>query len=282
MQEDLNYIHSGALVDVEWLQGHLADPAVRVIEVDVNSAAYNQGHIRRAIYFNWHRDLQDRVIRAPIRKTQLEALLSRFGVSNDSTVVLYGDHHNWFAAWMYWLLKYYGHRDVRLLDGGRAKWLAEGCEMTTQQLSYPPARYTAQAPRSTIRAFRSHVLLSLECEGAVLVDARSPEEYCGELPARGEIQEGVRRGGHIPGAINIPWEMAVREDGTFRSAEELRALYASKGVTSGKEVIVYCHLGERSSHTWFVLHSLLGYRHVLHYDGSWSEWGSLIGAPIEK
>ncbi|HKV58058.1 MAG TPA: sulfurtransferase [Ktedonobacteraceae bacterium] len=283
MPENTGYIYPEALVDMEWLQSHLADPMVRVIDVDVDTTAYEHGHIPGAIGFGWQKDLQEPVIRAPISKSQLEALLSRAGVSNDTTMILYGDHHNWFATWAFWLLKYYGHRDVRLLNGGRVKWLAERREITTQVPSYPPAHYTAQAPRHTIRAFRDQVLLSLGCKSAVLVDVRSSGEYSGELLAPGITrQEGVQRGGHIPGAVNIPWAMTVREDGTFRSAEELRALYASKGVTSGKEVIVYCHIGERSSHTWFVLHSLLGYGHVLHYDGSWVEWGSLIGAPIEK
>ena len=283
MPENIGYIYPDALVDVEWLQSHVADPMVRVIDVDVDTTAYEQGHIPGAVGFNWQKDLQDHVIRAPIGKAQLEALLSRAGVSNDATIVLYGDHHNWFATWTFWLLKYYGHRDVRLLNGGRAKWLAERREITTQAPSYPPAYYPARAPRNTIRAHRDQVLLSLGCKSVILVDVRSPGEYSGELLApSATLPEGVQRGGHIPGAVNIPWAMAVREDGTFRSAEELRTLYAGKGVTSGKEVIVYCHIGERSSHTWFVLHSLLGYARVLHYDGSWIEWGSLIGAPIEK
>jgi thiosulfate/3-mercaptopyruvate sulfurtransferase len=283
MPENIGYIHPEALVDVEWLQGHLADPTVRVIEVDVDTTAYEQGHIPGAVDFNWQKDLQDQVIRAPISKVQLEALLSRVGVSNDTTVVFYGDHHNWFAAWTFWLLKYYGHRDVRLLDGGRTKWLADKRGITTQVPSYPPSSYTAQVSHTSIRAFRDQVLLTLGCRSGVLVDVRSPAEYSGELlDAAAMPWEGARRGGHIPGAVNIPWAMAVREDGTFRSAEELRALYGGKGVTSDKEVIVYCRVGERSSHTWFVLHYLLGYAHVRNYDGSWTEWGSLIGAPIEK
>ncbi len=283
MLENRGYIHPEVLVDVEWLQSHLDDPTVRVIEVDVDSTAYEQGHIPGAVNFRWQEELQDQVIRAPISKAQLEALLSRIGVSNDTTIVLYGDHHNWFAAWTFWLLKYYGHQDVRLLDGGRVKWLAEMGEITRQVPSYPPAHYTAKAPRNAIRAFRDQVLLSLGCKNIVLVDVRSPGEYSGEqVDVAAMPWEEARRGGHIPGAVNIPWGGSVREDDTFRSSEELRALYESKGVTSSKEAIVYCHVGERSSHTWFVLHYLLGYTHVLHYDGSWSEWGNLIGAPIEK
>lgn len=279
MSENIGYIHPEALVETDWLQGHLADHSVRVIEVNGDPTIYEQGHIPGAINFDWQKDLQDQVIRAPIGKAQLETLLSRVGIGNDSTIVLYGDHHNWFAAWTFWLLKYYGHRDVRLLNGGRMKWLAEKRGITTRVPCFASAHYTAQAPLSTIRAFREQVLLSLGCKSAVLVDVRSAGEYSGELFSVGTTGQ---RGGHIPGAVNIPWDMAVREDGTFRSRGELHALYTSEGVTPGKEVIVYCHVGERSSHTWFVLHSLLGYTHVLHYDGSWAEWGSSIGAPIEK
>lgn len=283
MPENIGYIYPEALVDVEWLQAHLAAPTVRVIEVDVDTTAYEQGHIPGAIGFNWQKDLQDQVIRALISKERLEALLSRVGVSNLTTIVLYGDHHNWFAAWAFWLLKYYGHQDVRLLDGGRLKWLADKREITTQVPSYPPTSYTAQASHTNIRAFRDQILLTLGRRGSVLVDVRSPTEYNGELLTHATMpQEGAQRGGHIPGAVNIPWTMAVREDGTFRSAGELRALYTGKGITSDKEVIVYCRVGDRSSHTWFVLHYLLGYTHVRNYDGSWIEWGSLIGAPIEK
>jgi thiosulfate/3-mercaptopyruvate sulfurtransferase len=283
MSENMGYIHPETLVDVEWLQAHLADPTVRVIEVDVDTADYKRGHIPGAVSFNWHKDLLDQVIRAPISKKQLEALLSRVGVSNLTTIVLYGDHHNWFATWAFWLLKYYGHRDVCLLDGGRARWLADKREIITQVPSHPPTSYTAQASHANIRAFRDQVLLTLGCRGGVLVDVRSPAEYSGELLAHATVpREGAQRGGHIPDAVNIPWVMAVREDGTFKSAEELHALYAGKGVTPDKEVIVYCCDGERSSHTWFVLHCLLGYTHVRNYDGSWAEWGSLIGAPIEK
>ena len=283
MSENTGYTHPEVLVDAGWLRAHLADPMVRLIEVDVDTTAYQEGHIPGAVGFNWQKDLQDQVIRAPLSKAQLEALLSRSGVSNDTTIVLYGDHHNWFATWAFWILKYYGHRDVRLLDGGRGKWLADKREIATQVPSYPPTSYAAQAPRNTIRAFRDQVLLSLGCRDGALVDVRSPAEFSGKLlaPANWQ-QEGAQRGGHIPGAINIPWAMAVRRDGTFKSAEELRALYAGHGITPDKEIIAYCRIGERSSHTWFVLHSLLGYTHVRHYDGSWAEWGSLIGAPIEK
>jgi thiosulfate/3-mercaptopyruvate sulfurtransferase len=283
MTENKGYTHPEALVDAEWVQAHLADPAVRLIEVDVDTTAYEQGHIPGAVGFNWQRELQDQVLRAPVSKEQLEELLSNAGVSNDTTIVLYGDNNNWFAAWALWILKYYGHRDVRLLDGGRIKWLADKRELTTAVPSYPRTRYTAQAPHNDIRSFRDQILLSLGRNGYALVDVRSPAEYSGELLAPAHLpQEGAQRGGHIPGAANIPWSMAVREDGTFKPAEELRSLYESKGITSEKEVIAYCRIGERSSHTWFVLHYLLGYPTVRNYDGSWTEWGSLISVPIEK
>ena len=222
-------------------------------------------------------------MRAPLSQQHLEELLGRAGVSNDTTVVLYGDNNNWFAAWALWILKYYGYSDVRLLDGGRVKWLADKREITSEVPSYPRATYHANAPHPEIRALRDQVLHELGSPNLALVDVRSPGEYSGELLAPANLpQEGAQRGGHIPGAANIPWSQAVREDGTFKSADELRALYGGKGVTPDKEVIAYCRIGERSSHTWFVLNYLLGYPSVRNYDGSWTEWGSLINAPIEK
>ena len=283
MSENKDYIHPEALVDAEWVQAHLTDPAVRLIEVDVDTTAYEQGHIQGAVGFNWQKELQEQLVRAPVSKEQLEALLSRSGVTNDTTIVLYGDNNNWFAAWALWILKYYGHKDVRLLDGGRVKWLADKRELTTAVPSYPRTSYTAQAAHSDIRAFRDQILRSLGRTGFALVDVRSPAEYIGELLAPAHLpQEGAQRGGHIPGAANIPWSMAVREDGTFKPAQELRTLYESKGISAEKEVVAYCRIGERSSHTWFVLHYLLGYPTVRNYDGSWTEWGSLIEVPIEK
>ncbi|HYT35318.1 MAG TPA: sulfurtransferase [Ktedonobacteraceae bacterium] len=283
MAENKGYAHPEALVDADWVEAHLNDPKVRLIEVDVDTNAYDQGHIPGAVGFNWKKELQDQVVRAPLSKAHLEELLGRAGVSNDTTIVLYGDNNNWFAAWALWILKYYGHEDVRLLDGGRVKWLADKREITTEVPSYSQATYHAGEPKTDIRALRDQVLSQIGQSNVALVDVRSPGEYSGELLAPANLpQEGAQRGGHIPGAANIPWGQAVREDGTFKSADELRALYGGKGVTPDKEVIAYCRIGERSSHTWFALHYLLGYPHVRNYDGSWTEWGSLIGVPIEK
>ncbi len=283
MAENKGYAHPEALVDADWVEAHLNDPKVRLIEVDVDTNAYDQGHISGAVGFNWKKELQDQVVRAPLSKAHLEELLGRAGVSNDTTIVLYGDNNNWFAAWALWILKYYGHEDVRLLDGGRVKWLADKREITTEVPSYSQATYHAGEPKTNIRALRDQVLSHIGHSHVALVDVRSPGEYSGELLAPANLpQEGAQRGGHIPGAANIPWGQAVREDGTFKSADELRALYGGKGVTPDKEVIAYCRIGERSSHTWFALHYLLGYPQVRNYDGSWTEWGSLIGVPIEK
>jgi len=283
MSENKGYSHPEVLVDADWVQAHLKDPKVRLIEVDVDTKAYDQGHIPGAVGFNWQKELQDQVIRAPISQRHLEELLGRAGVSNDTTIVLFGDNNNWFAAWAFWILKYYGHADVRLLDGGRVKWLADKREITTEVPSYAQTTYHAGKPVANIRALRDQVLQELGKQGVALVDVRSPGEYSGELLAPANLpQEGAQRGGHIPGAANITWASAVREDGTFKSADELHAIYGGKGVTPDKEVIAYCRIGERSSHTWYVLQYLLGYPKVRNYDGSWTEWGSLIGAPIEK
>jgi thiosulfate/3-mercaptopyruvate sulfurtransferase len=283
MSEDKGYKHPEVLVGADWVQAHLNDPNVRLIEVDVDTKSYEQGHIPGAVGFDWQKELQDQIVRSPLDKAHLEDLLSSAGVSNDTTVVLYGDNNNWFAAWALWILKYYGHKDARLLDGGRVKWLADKREITTEVPSYSRTSYQAQASDEDIRAYRDQILSKLGSEGFALVDVRSPAEYSGELLAPANLpQEGAQRGGHIPGAANVPWATAVREDGTFKSADELQTIYGSKGVTPDKNIVAYCRIGERSSHTWFVLHYLLGYDNVRNYDGSWTEWGSLIGAPIER
>jgi thiosulfate/3-mercaptopyruvate sulfurtransferase len=278
-----DYAHPEVLVDTQWVADHLNDPKLKIVEVDVDTSAYDTGHIKGAIGLDWRKDLQARPIRDLLSKEALEALLSSKGISNSDTVLVYGDNNNWFAAWFVWNLKYYGHQDVRLINGGRKKWQDEGRELVTDAPVIKPATYKAGQPNKSIRALRDEVLADLGKAGVVLVDVRSPKEYSGELLAPENLpQEGAQRGGHIPGAANIPWGQAVREDGTFKSVDELRDLYGGKGVTADKAVIAYCRIGERSSHTWFVLHYLLGYPNVRNYDGSWTEWGSLIAVPIEK
>jgi thiosulfate/3-mercaptopyruvate sulfurtransferase len=277
------YAHPEVLVDTEWVAAHRTDPKVKVVEVDVDTTSYEKGHVPGAIGLDWRKDLQAQPVRDLLPKDQFEALLSRHGISADDTIIAYGDNNNWFAAWFVWNLKYYGHRDVRLMDGGRKKWEAEGRGLATDTPAVKPAQYRASDPDAKIRALRDDVRSHFQDSGSKLVDVRSPKEYSGELLAPENLpQEGAQRGGHIPGAANIPWGQAVREDGTFKSADELKELYSSKGVTPDKQVIAYCRIGERSSHTWFVLQYLLGYPNVRNYDGSWTEWGSLIGAPIER
>jgi thiosulfate/3-mercaptopyruvate sulfurtransferase len=277
------YAHPEVLVDTAWVEEHKTDPKIRLVEVDVDTAAYDKGHIAGAIGLNWQRDLQQHPVRDLIDKQDLEKLLSERGIANDHTVVAYGDNNNWFAAWFFWLMKYYGHKDIRLMNGGRAKWIAEGRELATSLPNFGPARYRAGEPDVSVRALREYVLDAVLHDGKHLVDVRSPKEFSGELLAPENLpQEGAQRGGHIPGARNVPWSQAVNEDGTFKSADELRALYEDKGIARNKETIAYCRIGERSSHTWFVLKYLLGHPKVRNYDGSWTEWGSLIGVPIEK
>ncbi len=283
MSEHNGYASPKVLVGADWVQAHLHDPTVRLIEVDVDTTAYDQGHIPGAVALNWQKELQDQLIRAPVSKAYLEQLLGRIGVSSDTTIILYGDNNNWFATWAFWLLKFYGHHDVRLLDGGRAKWLADQREITTEVPSYSPTSYHVRESHAYIRALRDQVLAVVGRANVALIDVRSPEEYSGKLLAPAHLpQEGAQRGGHIPGAVNIPWSMAVHADGTFKSAEELRSLYEGKGVTPDKEVVAYCRIGERSSHTWFVLSYLLGYPKVRNYDGSWTEWGNTVRVPIER
>lgn len=276
------YANPDTLVSTDWVAEHGGDDGVRLVEVDVDSLAYEQGHIAGAVGWDWSEQLQDTLARDIISKSDMEALLGSSGIGNDTTVILYGDNNNWFAAWAFWQLKIYGHSDVRLMNGGRAKWEAEGRPLTTDAPTHAAANYAASDPDNSIRAFREDVLGAVSAGGAYLVDVRSPEEYRGELLAPPALpQEGSQRGGHIPGAANVPWATAVAADGTFKSADELQAIYGDK-VDNAKPTIAYCRIGERSSHTWFVLTQLLGLDNVTNYDGSWTEYGSIVRAPIER
>jgi thiosulfate/3-mercaptopyruvate sulfurtransferase len=270
------------LVDTQWVQDHLDDPSMRIVEVDENPALYAEAHIPGAIGFDWKKDLQDQVKRDFLGPEEFGALFGSRGISNDHTIVLYGDRNNWFAAYTYWYLKYYGHDDVMLMNGPREKWIAEDRPTTTDVPDHGSATFTAQPGDDAIRAKRDEVLSALD-SSTKLVDVRSPQEFKGEVIAMpGYEQEGAQRAGHIPGAQSIPWAQAVKEDGTFKSADELSELYGSKGVTDGDPIIAYCRIGERSAHTWFVLHELLGKDDVKNYDGSWTEWGNLVNVPIER
>jgi thiosulfate/3-mercaptopyruvate sulfurtransferase len=272
------------LVTTEWLAEHLADDNLVVAEVDENPDLYEDGHIAGAVKLHWRDDLQDPIERDIVDKAEFERLMGSRGIGNDTSVILYGDKNNWFAAYAYWYLKLYGHEDVRILDGGRQKWIDEARELTTETVEPVSASYTAKDADESIRVRRDNVLRGLENGGKrALVDVRSPQEYSGELMAPpGYEQEGASRTGHIPTAQSIPWAQAVRDDGTFKSTDELRELYGAKGVTPEKEVLAYCRIGERSAHTWFVLRELLGYPDVKNYDGSWTEWGNLVDVPIER
>jgi thiosulfate/3-mercaptopyruvate sulfurtransferase len=277
------YANPDAVVETAWVAEHLSDPGVRVVEVDEFPERYAEGHVPGAIAFNWWQDLEDPLIRDVVTGEAFARLLGAAGIGDDTTVVLYGDRNNWFATYAYWLFKYNGHGDVKVMNGGRDRWIAENRPLSTDVPSHPPRSHSVRPTREAIRAYRDDVLQKVRQRACALVDVRSPGEYSGELMAmEGYEQEGAQRRGHIAGAVNIPWGLAVRPDGTFRSAEELRALYAERGVTPDREVIAYCRIGERSSHTWFVLTELLGYPHVRNYDGSWTEWGSIVGAPIER
>jgi thiosulfate/3-mercaptopyruvate sulfurtransferase len=271
------------LVETDWLAEHAKDPNVRVFEVDVDTTAYDQGHAVGAIGLNWRTDLQQHPVRDLIEKKQLEELLSKNGVTPATTIVAYGDNNNWFAAWFFWLLKYYGHKDVKLVNGGRAKWIAEKRPLSNDTPTFSRSEYRAGTPDASIRALRDYVLDKVVSGSEKIVDVRSPKEYAGELLAPENLpQEGAQRGGHIPGAQNIPWATAVAEDGRFKSADELKSIYSARGIDGKGETIAYCRIGERSAHTWFVLRYLLGHERVRNYDGSWTEWGSMIGVPIEK
>jgi thiosulfate/3-mercaptopyruvate sulfurtransferase len=270
------------LVETQWVQDHLDDDSIRIVEVDENPALYADAHIPGAIGFDWKKDLQDQVERDFLDPGAFGELFGSRGISNDHTIVLYGDRNNWFAAYTYWYLKYYGHDKVLLMNGPREKWISEGRPTSTDVPSYGATTFDAQPGDEAIRAKRDEVMAALD-DGRKLVDVRSPQEFSGELIAMaGYEQEGAQRAGHIPGAASIPWAQAVKEDGTFKSADELEQLYGGKGVLSGEPIIAYCRIGERSAHTWFVLHELLGRDDVKNYDGSWTEWGNLVAVPIEK
>jgi thiosulfate/3-mercaptopyruvate sulfurtransferase len=277
------YAHPEVLVSTDWVAEHLDDPNVRIVESDEDVLLYDMGHVPGAINLDWHTDLQDQVKRDFLDKSGFEALLGKNGIGNDTTVVFYGDRNNWYATYAYWLFKYFGHADARVMDGGRAKWEAEGRPKSRDVPSYPETTYTAREPDERIRAYRDDVLKQVNSGEPTLVDVRSVPEYTGEvLHMAGYAQEGAQRGGHVLGAKSIPWATAANEDGTFKSPEQLNEIYGGKGITPDKNVIAYCRIGERSSHTWFVLRELLGYPDVRNYDGSWTEWGSMVGVPIAK
>ncbi|MBV9761389.1 MAG: sulfurtransferase [Acidobacteriaceae bacterium] len=276
------YAHPEVLVETDWLAEKLSDPSIRAVEVDVDTAAYDLGHIPGAVAWAWNTQLCDTVRRDILPKQELEALLSKSGISPSTTIVLYGDNNNWFAAWAFWQLKIYGHKDVRILNGGRKKWLSEGRELTQETVSYRATSYQAREADLSLRAFLPQVQDAVRNKTASLVDVRSPQEFTGEILAPPGLPETCQRGGHIPGARNVPWGKACNEDGSFKTLDELKTLYGAEGVNASRPTIAYCRIGERSSHTWFVLKYLLGLPDVVNYDGSWTEWGNLVGAPVER
>jgi thiosulfate/3-mercaptopyruvate sulfurtransferase len=276
------YAHPEALVSTEWVSQHRGDPDVRLVEVDVDTKAYGQGHVPGAVAWDWTTQLCDQLRRDVMPRPEFERLMAQSGIGNATRLVLYGDNDNWFAAWAFWQMKLYRHEDVRLMDGGRRKWLAEGSELTTDVPAYPAVRYEAPEPDLSLRAFLPEVMQAMRERAAGMVDVRSPDEFTGRILAPPGLVESCQRGGHIPGARSIPWGMACSEDGTFRPVDELRRLYEGEGITPDRTVITYCRIGERSSHSWFVLKYLLGYPDVRNYDGSWTEWGNLVGAPVER
>ncbi|MDH2900222.1 MAG: sulfurtransferase [archaeon] len=279
-----NYVHPEVLVDTNWVLSHAGDPKVRIGEVDYDPTPnYNQGHVPGSVLFDWKKDINDPIRRDILSKQQLEELFSRSGVSNDTTLALYGDFNNWFAAFAFWVFKYYGVKDVRIINGGRKKWIEEDKPLSKDIPEYQRTSFKASASDESVRAYLEDVRKDLGNKESSFVDVRGPKEFTGEILAPPEYPtEHAQRGGHIPGAVNIPWGQAVRDDGTFKSSEELASLYESKGVSRDKDVITYCRIGERSSHTWFVLKYLVGYPNVRNYDGSWTEWGNMVRNPIEK
>lgn len=276
------YAHPQTLVTTAWVNDHRNERDVRLAEVDVDPTLYPKGHIEGAVGWNWEKDLCDPLRRDIVDRSTFERLCGQAGIANDTTVVLYGDSNNWFAAWAFWELKIYGHNDVRIMNGGRKKWELEGRPYTAAVAQHATATYRAREPDWSIRSLRDEVFAVIQAHDANLVDVRSPDEFTGNVIAPPGLMETAQRGGHIPGAKNIPWAMAANEDGTFKTADQLRALYEGAGITSDRGTIAYCRIGERSSHTWYVLKYLLGYPDVRNYDGSWTEWGNLVAAPIER
>jgi thiosulfate/3-mercaptopyruvate sulfurtransferase len=277
-----DYAHPETLVSTDWVAQHLTDPKVRIVEVDVDTKSYDEGHIPNSIAWAWNTQLADTVRRDILSQKQFEELMAGSGISPDTTVVIYGDNNNWFAAWAFWQMKIYGHAGVRLMNGGRKKWLAEGREIAMEASKPAATQYKAAAADLSLRSFLPQVQAAAAARSVALVDVRSPAEFTGEILAPPGLPETCQRGGHIPGARSIPWGKAVNEDGTFKSYDELKTLYTGEGIDGSKPVIAYCRIGERSSHSWFVLKYLLGLSHVTNYDGSWTEWGNLVGAPVER
>jgi thiosulfate/3-mercaptopyruvate sulfurtransferase len=277
------YVHPEVLVETAWVANHLNDPSVRLIEADEDVLLYEIGHLPGAVKLDWHVDVQDPINRDFVDQQGFENLMSRWGISNETTIVLYGDKNNWYACYSFWLFTMYGHKNMKIMNGGRQKWETEGRQFTKEVPHFEPATYHAQPMDESIRAFRDDVLSGLNDSNRRLIDVRSPQEYTGELIHMVNYpQEGAQRGGHIPTAKSIPWATAANPDGTFKPAEELRQIYEGKDISRDKDVVTYCRIGERSAHTWFVLTYLLGYPLVRNYDGSWTEWGNLVKAPIEK
>lgn len=282
MNNTSDYSNPEVLVSTEWVMAHHNDPKVVIAEVDVNTAAYNEGHVPGALGWAWNSQLCDTVRRDILPQEQFEALMSSSGITPDSTVVIYGDNNNWFAAWAFWQMKIYGHKDVRIMNGGRKKWLSEGRELSMEEPKVTPTTYRASKADLSLRAFLPQVQDAQKQANASLVDVRSPQEFSGEILAPPGLPETCQRGGHIPGARNIPWSKVCNDDGTFKTYDELKSIYGSEGIDGSTPVIAYCRIGERSSHTWFVLKYLLGLKNVTNYDGSWTEWGNLVAAPVEK